>query len=128
MKKSTKAVKAVAGNVLVDTKESDPVFFYGTVTEKKKNKTITRRVVFAGVQVTPGAMRIGKATCSLKDKFTKVKGKAIAVGYAKSKDKIEDVLYLTDDTTPVRQFIARVSKLVDAKPSKEREIELAKVN
>lgn len=127
MKKSTKAVKVTEGTVLVETKESEPVFFYGTITEGKGNKTVTRRVVYAGIQKAPGAMRIGKAVCSVKDRFIKVKGKAIALGRAKSSQP-EDVLYLTDDATPVRQFIAKVSKQVDAKPSKEREIELAKVN
>lgn len=98
--------------VLVAEKESEPLYFYGTVTEGKGNKTITRRVAFAGVQVTLGAMRIGKAACSPKDKFIKAKGRAIALGRAKSKQP-EEVLYLTDDTSPVKQFISRVSKLVD---------------
>lgn len=111
---STNAGKGLTNNpnVLVAEKENDPLYFYGTITENKGNKTITRRIVYAGVLSSPGTIRIGKASCSPKDRFVKAKGKAIALGRAKSKQP-EEVLYLTDDTTPVKQFINRVSKLVD---------------
>ena len=114
MKTSQTAGNPVKGNNVAVATEEQPyktVYAYGTVTEKIKRKDVTRRVAIAGVQVSPTAMRIGKAVCSNKDRYIKSKGRDMAESRAKSKTP-EEILYLTDDTSVNNQFIARVSKII----------------
>lgn len=122
-------VKTNGSTVNVAEKEFPTLVMYGTITKGKGNKKTTHRAVVAGVQTTPNTIRIGMSVCSVKDKFIKAKGKVIALGRAKSSSP-QDVLYLTDDFTPSKQFIARAIKLVTprVKKSSKSEKQLAELN
>lgn len=110
--KTSTLVPTNGATVAVATEEQPKTFyFYGNKTVEYKGNKITRRVAFAGVQTGPHAIRLGKAMCSEKDKFLKKKARAIATGRAIKAP--EEILYLNDDTTPIKQFIARVSSLLD---------------
>ena len=116
--KITRTSPAKSGNnssVALVESEDKPFFFYGHKTEKRKNKLITRRVAYAGIQ-SDNAIRLGKAVCSLKDSFVKKKARAIALGRAIKTP--EDVLYLTGEDTPIKQFITKVASMLDPVPSK----------
>lgn len=123
-------VKTNITTVAVAEKVNEPLFMYGTVTKGKGNKKTTHRAVVAGYRVSPTSIRIGISVCSTKDKFIKAKGRVIALGRAKSTNELHEVLYLTDDTTPVKQFIARAVKLVTPNPKKnsKSELELTQLN
>lgn len=131
MKKQT-AGRPVRGNntaVAVAEQVNEPFYMYGTITKGKGNKKTNHRAVVAGIQVAPGAVRIGLSVCSTKDKFIKAKGKVIALGRAKSSVP-QDVLYITDDAPVSKQFVARAISLVTPAPKKntKSETELAKLN
>ena len=113
-------VKGTSTAVAVETFESKPFYMYGTITKGKGNKKTTQRAVVAGVQISKTAIRIGMSVCSVKDKFIKAKGRVIATGRAKSTSELQEVLYLTDDSSAAKQFIARAAKLVTPTPKKTK--------
>lgn len=121
-------VKTSNTAVAVAEQENQPFIMYGTITKGKGSKQTTHRAVVAGVQTGTRSIRLGMSVCSVKDKFIKAKGRVIALGRAKSSVP-QDILYLTDDSTPVKQFIARAVKLVTPSPKKSKtEKQLAKLN
>lgn len=91
--------------------ESKPIFFYTTEVVKRKNKSVQRRVAYAGV-IEDKTIRIAKASCSPKDQFIKKVGRELAAERALN-EPITSV-YFDENARPVSMFIETV-KLLSAK-------------
>ncbi len=105
--------------------ENNELFFYPEV------KRGENRVVIAGIyDKDTNTIRIGKSECSPKDRFSKAKGRAIALGRAKcprelkekefvqkgkvvktNKDLLPQVVQLNGDAPILNQFINFVKAL-----------------
>lgn len=88
--------------------ESKPIFFYTTEVVKRKNKSVKRRVAYAGV-IDDKTIKIAKASCSPKDQFVKKTGRELAAERA-LKAPIASV-YFDENARPVSMFIETVKSL-----------------
>lgn len=88
----------------MENQEKKPLYFYGVQTSNYKNKSITRRVTFAGIQ-KDDVILIGKAVCSEKDRFVKEKGRNIAVGRANSKTCVDQMIKIKEGERPTDLFV-----------------------
>lgn len=111
--------KGTVVNKAAEISTEKPLFLYGIIEDTTPSGKVkrSRRTVFAGV-VTNNSIRLGKAVCSSKDLFVKAKGRTIALGRAISSTKLEDVIYLQNNETPVECFIKNVSKRMILKNKK----------
>jgi len=98
----------------MESNTKKPLFFYGEVNREYKGKKMIRRASVAGIvdKSNPDkpVIRFGMAECSIRDRFTRAKGRAIAL--ARAEGKPENMVPLQEDMTLAAQFTSFAKKLI----------------